>query len=97
MPSEGGQMIKFFDVPRSVALNNSPVYWSPDSRSLVYIDTRDGVSNLWAQPVDGGQPKQLTDVKSDLIFDFAWSRDGKQLALVRGTRTNDAVLVNDLR
>ncbi len=97
MPSEGGQMIKFFDVPRSVALNATGVYWSPDSRALVYIDTRDGVSNLWAQPVDGGQPKQLTDVKSDLIFDFAWSRDGKQLALVRGTRTNDAVLVNDLR
>jgi len=96
LPIEGGQPTKFFDLPRTVSLP-SPVRWSPDGRSLVYIDTRDGVSNLWSQPLDGGQPKQLTDFKSELIGDFAWSRDGRQLALTRGTVTNDAIMISDFK
>jgi eukaryotic-like serine/threonine-protein kinase len=96
LPIEGGQPTKFFDLPRSASLP-SPVRWSPDGRSLHYIDTRDGVSNIWYQPVDGGQPKQLTDFKSELIGDFAWSRDGRQLALTRGTETNDAIMISDFK
>jgi len=37
----------------------------------------------------------LTDFKSDRIFSFAWSRDGKQLALARGTLTNDVILISN--
>ena len=51
--------------------------------------------NLWSQPLDGGPPKQVTDFKSDEIFSFAWSRDGKQLALARGVETGDVVLITD--
>jgi len=32
----------------------------------------------------------LTDFKDQLIFDFAWSRDGEYLALSRGTVNSDA-------
>jgi len=39
--------------------------------------------------------KQLTDFNEDLIFRFAWSTDGKQLALARGTQTHDVVLINN--
>ena len=45
----------------------------------------------------GGTPRQLTDFRSDLTFFFDWSRDGKQLALARGTRTNDVVLITDFK
>ena len=46
--------------------------------------------------LDGGKPRQLTDWKSDLIFWFAWSPDGKQLACVRGTTVKDLILMEDL-
>ena len=44
--------------------------------------------------MDGSAPKQVTDFKSDLIFSFAWSPDSKNVALSRGSLTNDVVLIN---
>jgi Tol biopolymer transport system component len=97
IPAEGGKPTKIFDLPRSVSLPNL-VTWMPDGRSLLYIDTRAGVSNLWTQPLDGnGAPKQLTDFKSDLIGNFFWSRDGRQLLLTRGTLTNDAIMISNFK
>ena len=56
----------------------------------MFIDNRGGVSNIWLQPLAGGEPKQLTNFKSDLIFSFDWSRD-RQLACSRGIVTSDVV------
>ena len=39
--------------------------------------------------------KALTDFKADKIFDFAWSRDGRKLAVSRGRTTRDVVLLTD--
>jgi Tol biopolymer transport system component len=88
---DGGAPLKTFDLP---TMN---VRWASDGRALTYIDTHDGASNIWSQPVAGGPPRQLTNWKSDRIFNFAWSRDGKQLAVTRGVVTNDVVLVSDAR
>jgi hypothetical protein len=41
--------------------------------------------------------KRLTDFSTDSIFYFAWSRDGKQLALARGTVTHDVVLISNFQ
>ncbi len=72
--------------------------WSPDGRSLVYIDTsKDGVGNLWAQPIAGGQPKKLTNFTSERIINFAYSRDGKQIAYSRGTQTSDVLLYTNIK
>ena len=87
-PLEGGQPLKTFD------LNSTDLDWTPDGRAIAYADSKDGVSNIFAQPLDGGAPKQLTDFKADRIFSFDFSRDGKQLALSRGTVTSDVVLIN---
>ena len=95
-PIEGGQPIKLLDIP-STAMAFNGLDWTPDGRALDYVDTLSGVSNIWSRPLDGGLPKQLTNFKSDLIFRFALSRDGKQLALVRGTQTRDVVLIRDFR
>lgn len=69
--------------------------WSPDSRALVYRDRRGDVSNLWRQPLDGAQPAQITDFKSEIIRYFSYSRDGKQIVMSRGNVTRDAVLITD--
>jgi serine/threonine protein kinase/Tol biopolymer transport system component len=94
MPFAGGAPSKSFDFPLTIIPLLS---WSPDGKSLVYNDTRSGISNLWSQPVDGDKPTQLTDFKSDQIFFFNWSRDGRQLALARGTVARDVVLISDTK
>ncbi|MEK6324041.1 MAG: protein kinase [Acidobacteriota bacterium] len=93
MPFEGGAPTKTFEIPTP----RQAIRWAPDGRALTYIDARSGVSNLWSQPLDGGPPKQLTNFKSDQIFSHAWSSDGKQLMLARGTVTSDVVLMSNLK
>jgi Tol biopolymer transport system component len=70
--------------------------WMPDGRGIAYIDATG--SNLWVQPLDGSSPLQLTHFTDGrTIADFAWSRDGKRLAISRATITNDIVLFKGLR
>src|SRR5439155_21408747 len=71
-PLEGGEPLKTFDLPPTFGV---PLRWTPDGRALAYIDTRGGVSNIFAQPLDGGAPKPLTDFKADRIFWFDFSRE----------------------
>ena len=97
-PFQGGQPAKSFEVvsgtPAGVSRN---VYWSRDGRALTYVDTRNGVSNLWAEPVSGGSPHPLTNFKSGQIFRFAWSSDGKRAALACGNQTSDVILMKNLQ
>jgi Tol biopolymer transport system component len=62
---------------------------------LCHVHTKQGVSNLWGQPVDGSPAKQLTAFKTDRIFRFAWSPDGKTLVCERGFYVDDVVLMSD--
>ncbi len=90
VPFGGESPLYRFDVPTGAA----GIRWAPDGKALDYRLTRGGASNIWRQPLAGGPPKQITNFKSDLIFFFAWSRDGKQLALARGTISSDVVLIS---
>jgi Tol biopolymer transport system component len=93
-PFEGGEPLRTFDIP---ALPNLSLRWTPDGRAVAYVDTQGGVSNIFAQPLDGGKARQLTDFKQERIFSFGYSRDGKQLALSRGTINNDVVLISNFK
>ena len=100
IPPEGGPPKEKFDFPSFSGTLGGGFYgqvirWTADGKALTYIKTKDGVSNIWAQPIAGGQPRQLTKFNSDLIFRFAWSRDGKKLALARGSKTSDVILIKD--
>ena len=50
-----------------------------------------------AQPLAGGNPKQITNFRDGLMTGFAWSYDNKMLAAIRGSLLRDAVLITDLR
>jgi eukaryotic-like serine/threonine-protein kinase len=67
--------------------------WTPDGRGLAYVSTSSGASNIWIQPLNGGQFRNLTDFKEAEITSFAWSDDGRQIVLVRDTRAYVPVLV----
>ena len=70
--------------------------WRSDGRALTYVATIDGVSNIWEQLLDGGEPRQITHFKDEQIFSFAWSADGQQLACVRGNEKKSAVIIKGL-
>ena len=105
MPFDGGEPTKLLDLPpgyntaaSSVGShtggNSQALHWLPDGRSLAYIVTRDGVSNIWSMPIDGGAPKQLTNFTTDQIAWFDLSRDGKPTLFSRGATTKDVVLIS---
>jgi eukaryotic-like serine/threonine-protein kinase len=89
----GGPMHFISQVP----LGTRGLAWSPSGKALQYALTRNGASNLWEQPLSGGVPRQLTNFASDRILTFAWSRDGKQLLLIRGDVTSDVILISNFR
>jgi len=77
--------------------NSGGLVWAPDSRSVQFLVTRNGVSNIWEQPIAGGVPHAITNFTADRIFGFDWSRDGKQLLLARGQNSSDVVLFSNFR
>jgi eukaryotic-like serine/threonine-protein kinase len=78
--------------PRYTANRASPV---PGRNAIAYALTQNGVSNLWVQPLDGGAMSQLTHFPSDTMASFAWSPDGKTLAVSREHATADVVLLKE--
>ncbi|MFN0086357.1 MAG: protein kinase domain-containing protein [Blastocatellia bacterium] len=89
---DGGAPLKTLDLP-ATNKPDRPIRWTPDGSALAYIVTLNGVSNIWTQLWTGGIPKQLTHFKSQEIMNFAWSRDGRMLALSRGAINSDVVLI----
>lgn len=93
IPFAGGEPIRTMEV--SVGFRDIGLGWTADSRALIYADAREGADNLFSVPVAGGTPTQLTNFTSGLIFGFQVSRDSKQIALSRGTQTDDVILLRD--
>ena len=71
--------------------------WSPNGKGVQYLLTRNGATNVWEQSLGGKPPRPITTFSSGRIFDFAWSRDGKQLFLAKGDITSDVVLISNFR
>jgi DNA-binding winged helix-turn-helix (wHTH) protein/Tol biopolymer transport system component len=91
IPATGGLPLKQFDM-QGDSWSVGP-YWTSDGTALRYLQLRDGVSNVWEQPLLGGEPRQLTRFTSGRIFNFAWSEDEKRLFLTRGSASSDVVLL----
>lgn len=94
IPIAGGKPVRFIDALPG-AFSNHPMRWTSDGQSLIYCVTRNNISNIWSQPVDGSQPRQLTDYRSETIEGFDWSRDDR-LLVSRGFTAREIVLIKDL-
>src|SRR5512143_1238058 len=88
-PFAGGEPHQILDIGSSYYFR-----WTPDGRSVAYLDARNP-SSIISQPLDGGPPRKLADFKPDRMFSFAWSQDGKQLAVARGTVNEDVILISN--
>jgi Tol biopolymer transport system component len=93
VPASGGSLRFVAQVP----IGTGGLRWSPDGKGLQYLLTRSGATNVWEQPLAGGDARQLTRFTSGRIFSFAWSRDGKQLLLAKGNETSDVILISNFR
>ena len=80
--------------PQVFPIYPRPVRWSPDGKALTYVNVRDGVANIWKQPLPDGTAAPVTQFTSGLIYNFDWSLDGTQLVLARGATTTDVVLLS---
>ncbi|HEY7211547.1 MAG TPA: winged helix-turn-helix domain-containing protein [Bryobacteraceae bacterium] len=88
IPSMGGAPVITATIP------GSPwIQWTPDGKSLTYIRAQDGLENLWTVPIFGGRSRQVTHFNEGQIFKFAWSADGKRLAVAHGATARDVVLL----
>jgi len=94
LPITGGGPIKVFDTPTGTFIG-AGVKWTPDGRSLTYVRTKENVSNIWSQSLNGDAPRQLTNFTSDQIFRFAWSPSGTQLVVERGFNITDVAVINN--
>ena len=69
--------------------------FTPDGKALVYPIVRNGVGNLWLQPLDGSTGHQITNFKSEFLSAFRWSPDGKNLGVITRRVDADVVLLRE--
>jgi Tol biopolymer transport system component len=92
---EGGAPMQEIESPTTYSWQRQQLAWTPDGRALTYIHhTTGSTTNVYAQPLAGGPPLQLTHFNSEpaLVYAYAWSRDGKKFAITRA-RYNDTDVV----
>ena len=83
--------IKFFPVSMIPPIRR----FSPDSKSLEYILAETESTQIVRQSFDGSEPKPLFTIPEGQIFNFAWSKNGKKLAIARGQQYRDVVLLTE--
>src|SRR5882724_5594298 len=62
--------------------DSSPL-WSPDGKTLAFLSSRSGDSQVYLMAMDGGEPHQFTHLSTgaDIV---KWSPDGKTIAFTSG-------------
>jgi len=100
LPLDSSQPVRLldFEKPRvefAFSYSIGSIAFSTDRKGIVYAIRNGDTDNLWLQNLDGSPGKQLTDFKSEFIRDFDFSFDGKQLAIIRGHREADVVLIRE--
>jgi len=79
---------------KPINLDGNRPRWTPDGRGLGYVKD----TNIWLWPLNGGPSRQVTQFTDGrAIGHFAWSPDGRQLAVSRATFSSDIVLFKGLK
>ncbi|MEM6379737.1 MAG: S9 family peptidase, partial [Bacteroidota bacterium] len=68
-----------FQLTRTTNGSSSGYMWSPDSKWLLFRANRDGSSQLYAIPIQGGEAHKIGHIDGN-IGQFDWSPDGEQIA-----------------
>lgn len=83
--------IKFMQVDG----NRFPLRFSPDSKAVDFTLNLETGMQIMRQGFDETEAKPILQMPKDYIFNFAWAKDGKKIALSRGQQYRDAVLLTE--
>jgi Tol biopolymer transport system component len=86
-----GKPVTDFELP----LGGDSPRFAPDEKSIQFLLAREGVKNVWAQPLDGKPLYRVSDFSSGDSFGFDWSADGKTMVMSRGAQRSDVVLMTN--
>ena len=73
---------------REIAVSGDTPRWTPDGERLGWINRAARPAQVWVASVEGEHRKQLTDLEGG-VSDFAWSPDGKVLAVTTTVRNGE--------
>ena len=93
-PIGGGAPQRFENV---TVTNSSAVHWSPDGNGILHNAARGDRINIWLQPLDGSEPRKVTNFDDEYVHRFDVTPDGKEIVLSRGVLSRDAVLIKNFR
>ena len=90
VPTAGGTPLYRLKLPAGAG----GIKFAPGDKAIQYVLARGASANVWEMPLTGGTPRQVTSFDSLIIGSFAWSRDGKTLAVTRGTSGSDVIVMS---
>jgi serine/threonine protein kinase len=93
---DGGAAPKTFELPVTTS-SNAGLAWNKTGNGVLFVNTLGTTSNIWVQPTDGSKPTALTAFKEFQIARFALNSQGNRLAIARGSRNRDIVLIKNIR
>jgi dipeptidyl aminopeptidase/acylaminoacyl peptidase len=67
----------------SDSTNSAPAI-SPDGSTVAFTSSRTDKAQLWLLPLDGGEPRRLTDLPQGVGGGAVWSPDGRKIAFTAG-------------
>ena len=93
--SFGGEPEKLFPLTQQPQINLAKrLRWTPDGKAIIYKASGEG---LWRQRLDRDTPEPMPGFEDTMIFQFAWSFDGKNLVYTRGSDIQDILLLQSNR
>ena len=94
-PLAGGPPVHTFG---SISGNSfSLIRWMPDGKAILHSAGLNDRKNVWLQPIDGSQARPATHFDDQYILAFDVAPGGKELTVVRGVLSRDAVLIKNFR
>jgi Tol biopolymer transport system component/DNA-binding winged helix-turn-helix (wHTH) protein len=89
---EDGSFLSDIEIPG----NPTRVSWSRDGKSLINFEKQPKSQALWSWPITGEPPRMIVDLGPSDVAHYDWSRDGKQILLVRRNLKVDLVLIDQV-
>lgn len=87
------------DGVNEIRLTETPDYnpvFSPDSKRIAFLSTRDGNPEIYVMDVDGSDQTRITATDAD-EYNVSWSRNGKRLLFVSERDGNPEIYVTDIK
>ena len=93
---DGGPPLKTFELPTTTNID-AGLAWNKTGNGILFVNSLGTTANIWTQPLDGTKPTQLTAFKEFQIASFALNVEGTRLAVARGSRNRNVVLIKNIR